>query len=304
MLDRIHLTILREVGRLGTLTEASKVLHLSQSALSHSIHKLEDRMGTVLWEKDGRRLRFTDAGKYLRSVADRLLPQLERAEAVLDQFAQGKKGFLRIGIECHPCYRWLTRIVAPFLHLWPDVDLDIRKEFKFGGIGALMNHEVDMLITPDPLRMQSLEFEPVFDYEMVLVVNRSHPLADRDFVLPEDCAAEALLTYPVEDERLDILSLFLGPSGYRPRSHRYVEDTEILLQMVSAGRGVTALPSWMVGESAVESSLATVKLGTAGLFKKLYIGFRKNDRLAEFIGSFIDLAREFHLPACVSPGAD
>ena len=59
------------------------------------------------------------------------------AEERLRQFAQGERGALRIGMECHPCYQWLLRIVSPYLSAWPDVDVDVKQKFQFGGIGAL-----------------------------------------------------------------------------------------------------------------------------------------------------------------------
>src|SRR5256885_16649917 len=79
------------------------------------------------------------------------------AEERLRQFAQGERGALRIGMECHPCYQWLLKIVAPYLASWPDVDVDVKQKFQFGGIGALFGYEIDLLVTPDPLFKRSEE---------------------------------------------------------------------------------------------------------------------------------------------------
>jgi LysR family transcriptional regulator for metE and metH len=59
---------------------------------------------------------------------------------------------LRIGMECHPCYQWLLKVVSPYLARWPDVDVDVKQKFQFGGIGALFGYDIDVLVTPDPLR--------------------------------------------------------------------------------------------------------------------------------------------------------
>lgn len=197
MIERIHLQIFREVDRQGSLTAAAERLYLTQSALSHSIRKLEDRLGTPLWRRDGKRLIPTQAGEYMLSLAHRLLPQLEHAEGRLQQFALGERGSLRIGMECHPCYQWLLRQVSPYLARWPDVELDVKQKFQFGGIGALFAFEIDVLVTPDPLYKPGLHYEPVFDYEQVLVVGREHALAQRASVVPGDLADEVLLSYPV-----------------------------------------------------------------------------------------------------------
>jgi LysR family transcriptional regulator for metE and metH len=170
ILERSHLEIVRAVAQHGSLTAAAEKLHLTQSALSHTVRKLEDQLGLTIWYREGRSLRPTQAGEYLLSVANRLLPQLAHTEERLKQFAQGERGVLRIGMECHPCYQWLLKVVAPYLAQWTDVDVDVKQKFQFGGIGALFAHEIDMLVTPDPLYKTGLTFEPVFDYEQVLVV--------------------------------------------------------------------------------------------------------------------------------------
>lgn len=295
MLDRIHLNILREVHRKGTLTGAAEVLCLSQSALSHGIKKLEQQLGTPLWQKEGRRLRLTRAGDYLLGFANRVLPQFDHAEQLIAEYAAGQRGILRIGMECHPCYRWLLKVVGPFLGEWPDVDVDVRQRFQFGGIGALFGYEIDLLITPDPLFRSGLGFTPVFDYEQVLVVARDHSLAARKWVEPADLNDQVLITYPVEPERLDIYNQFLSPANTLPRQHKVIETTDIMLQMVAAGRGVAALPRWLVEEYAGELAIHGLPLGEAGVQKQIFIGVRRGDTETDYIRSFIAMARHKQL---------
>ena len=291
MLERIHLAILVEVERLGSLTAAAEVLHVTQSALSHSMKKLEQQMGTDVWLREGRHLRLTQAGQYLHAVALRVLPQLALAEEKLGQFAQGERGTLRIGMECHPCYQWLLKIVSPYLAAWPLVDVDVKQKFQFGGIGALFGFEIDLLVTPDPLNKPGLVFTPVFDYEQVLVVHKEHRLAGRDEVAPEDLNGETLITYPVPLERLDIYQLFLLPAGCAPRRHKTIETTDIMLQMVASGRGVTALPKWLVTDYAPQLQLRTLRLGPSGIRKQIHLGVRESDAGIDYVNAFIALAR-------------
>lgn len=77
-------------------------LNLTQPALSHSIRKIEQQLGVKIWRREGRSLVLTQAGEWLLSLANRLLPQFELAESHLEQFANGGRGTLRIGMECHP----------------------------------------------------------------------------------------------------------------------------------------------------------------------------------------------------------
>lgn len=321
MLERIHLAIVQEVDRQGSLTAAAGALHLTQSALSHAVRKLEEQLGTALWIREGRSLRPTQAGEYLLAVANRVLPQLDQAEERLRQFARGERGTLRIGMECHPCYQWLLKIVSPYLAAWPTVEVDVKQKFQFGGVGALFGYDIDLLVTPDPFFRPGLVYEPVFDYEQVLVVSGRHRLAQAlpdsrqampdpqqaspgsqkaspdsqqamPHVLPDQLADEILLTYPVETERLDIYNQFLIPAGVHPRRHKIIENTDIMLQMVASGRGVTALPRWLVEEYAQKMDIVPLLLGPDGIAKQIHLGYREGDAEVDYLRGFVAMARE------------
>lgn len=292
ILERTHLAIIRAIEQQGSMTAAAETLHLTQSALSHTVRKLEEQLGVAIWHREGRRLRPTQAGEFLLKLAERLLPQLERAEDNLRQFARGERGTLRIGMECHPCYEWLRRVVSPYLDAWPAVDVDVKQQFQFGGIAALFAYEIDLLVTPDPLYKPGLVFEPVFDYEQVLVVGRQHPLAVSRYVVPQQLVKEVLITYPVETDRLDIFNQFLQPAGISPKRHKTIETTEIMLQMVAGGRGVAALPRWLVEDYAHKLDVTPVRLGRQGISKQIFLGVREADARTDYLRAFIELARQ------------
>ncbi len=291
MLERMHLAIVQEVEKQGSLTAAAEVLCVTQSALSHAMKKLEQQLGTEIWLREGRSLRLTQAGQYVLAVANRVLPQLSLAEERLRQFAQGERGTLRIGMECHPCYQWLLKIVSPYLARWPDVDVDVKQKFQFGGIGALFDYEIDMLVTPDPLHKPGLHFEPVFDYEQVLVVSARHPLAGASHVKPRQLEKEVLITYPVPTDRLDIYTQFLVPAGIAPKRQKAIETTDIMLQMVASNRGVAALPRWLVQEYAERMQVVPVRLGAKGIAKQIHLGIREADAGIDYVRAFVELAR-------------
>nr|WP_323133303.1 hypothetical protein [Marinobacter sp. F3R08] len=73
------------------------------------------------------------------SLANRLLPQIEHAEMLIGQFAKGQRGTLRIGMECHPCYQWLLKVVGPYLELWPGVDVDVKPGFPSRSFWAFVS---------------------------------------------------------------------------------------------------------------------------------------------------------------------
>jgi LysR family transcriptional regulator for metE and metH len=292
MIDSQLLAILQEVDRLGSVTAAADRLNVTQSALSHTIRRVEERHGIKIWTKNGRSLRFTQAGNYLLALAQRVLPQIEHAERVLLDFAQGRRGALRVGMECHPCQKWLSRLTPHYLAAWPDVDFDVRTAFRFDGVAALLGHEIDVLITPDPIDLPELFFLPVIDYELVLVVHEAHRLANQTYIEPHDLLDEELITVPVSIERLDIFTRFLVPAHCRPKTHRTAEATDLMLQLVAAGRGVSVLPDWLVNEEGAGLPLRAMRLGKDGINKSINLGMRRGEETVAYIAGLLELAQE------------
>ena len=290
MIDIQPLAILREIDRTGSLTQAANKLNLTQSAVSHAIRRFEDRYRVKLWERDGHKLRLTEAGDYLLGLAMRVLPQLEHGAIVLEDYARGRRGAIRVGMECHPCQDWLMRVVDPFLEQWPDVELDVTTAFQFGGLAALLSHEIDLLVTPDPIERPGLEYKPVFDYELVLAVAETHPLAQKQRVVPEDLAGETLITYPVSRERLDIYTSFLVPAHALPRRHRTVETTDLMLRLVASGRAVSATPDWLLREA---KGVKGVRIGE-GIAKSIHLGHRKGST-PSYLDGFMQLAETLRI---------
>lgn len=292
MIDSKYLTILREVHHQNSVTAAAEKLNVSQSALSHMVRKFEERHNIKVWIKKGRGLQFTHSGRFLLEMAERVLPQLEYAETVLSEHSRGSVGELRVGMECHPCQQWLMQVAAPFLSQWPDVSFEVRTAFSFDGVKALQDFEIDMLVTPDPVNVEDLRFEPVFDYELVLVVSDHHPLSNQSTVTPQDLINQDLITIPVDTDRLDVFTRFLIPNDCRPKRHITVETVGLILQFVAANRGITVLPDWLVSLEGATLPIKTLKLGDQGLFKSIHLGVRQGDEAISYVSGFIDLARE------------
>jgi LysR family transcriptional regulator for metE and metH len=295
MLDRNHLMILNELERAGTITEAASRLNLTQSALSHTIRKLESQFDVRIWDRAGRKLKLTEAGEHLLDLSKRLLPQFESTEQWLNDYSSGLAGFIRIGMECHPCYQWLLGVVSPFFKQWPKIDVDIIQKFQFGGLHALKNHEIDLLITPDPLQSEGIRYEKVFDYELVLAVSSEHSLAKFKFIESHQLTNETLLTYPVKKDRLDIFTQFLLPDYIDVKKHKTIENTDIMMQMVSAQRGVTALPMWLIKRYQKSDDISYVRLGENGIQKNLSIGMRENDYEKPSIKGFLNIATDINI---------
>ena len=224
-------------------------------------------------------------------VAEQVLPVLTQAEQNLKAYGEGRQGILRIGVECYPCYEWLTGVTGEFMRQMPDVDIDIVSKFQFSGLEGLLNHHIDILVTPDRIKQQGSYYEVLADYELVLVLAADHPLAELQHISPEQLAAETLLTFPVPIQRLDIFQHFLSPVLLKPARHKVVESLELMLQMAELQRGVCVLPRWLAEERCKRGKLSTLKLGSGGMLRKLYIAMRDSDKEIAYIRSFIEVGR-------------
>lgn len=294
MIEIKHLRTLQALRTCGSLAAAAAALHQTQSALSHQFSDLEQRLGFRLFIRKSQPLRFTPQGEVLLQLAEQVLPQISRALQACNEPHQTR---LRIAIECHSCIQWLTPALENFHKTWPQVDLDFKSGVTFDPQPALQQSELDIVLTSDILPRSGLHYSPMFDYEVRLVLATDHPLANKTRIGPEDLSSETLLIYPVQRQRLDIWRHFLQPAGVSP-SLKSVDNTLLLIQMVSARMGIAALPHWVV-ENVERQGLVVTKTLGEGLWSRLYAAVRDGEQRQPVTEAFIRSTRSHaceHLP--------
>ena len=286
-----HLRTLVALRDTGSLGEAADRMFLTQSALSHQIKDLETRIGSSLFIRKTRPVRFTTAGRRLVKLADEVLPRVHSAEQDVDRLAGGESGRIFMAIECHSCFEWLLPAINEYREQWPDVELDIASGFHFAPLPALARGDLDLVITADPVEELGLSYVPLFSYEAQLAIARDHELVDRPWLEPTDLASETLICYPVDKSRLDIFSSFLDPAGVEPARVRNAELTTMMVQLVASGRGVACLPNWALHEYRERNYVVVKSLGADGIWPTLYAAVRVDQADAPFILGFVDVAK-------------
>jgi LysR family transcriptional regulator for metE and metH len=287
MIKLHHLHSLEALRESGSLVRAAARLHLTQSALSHQIKELEERLGLPLFERKSRPPRFTAAGERLLALADAVLPLLHQAERDLDHLRGGQGGRLHLAVECHSCFDWLMPLLEDYRHHWPQVALDISMAHSFEPLTALVRGEVDLVVTADPDDNPAIAYRPLFRYQNLLLLPPRHRLAVRPWITPQDLAGETLITYPVETARLDLFRRFLDPAGIVVE-RRSSELTVMILQLVASGRGLAALPQWAASLAVAAAQVLAKPLGEQGLWSTLYAAARREDRELAYIEAFIE----------------
>ena len=287
-----HLKTLVALRDNGSLVEASESLFLTQSALSHQLKDLEERLECSLFVRKTKPPRFTSAGRRLLNLADEILPMVKSAERDISRLAGGEVGRLHICIECHSCFQWLIPCLDLYRANWPEVELDLSGGFSFAPLPALVRGDLDLVITSDPVELPGITYIPLFSYEAMLVISNDHRLASYPIVSPDDLKSEMLITYPVDRDRLDIFTRFLEPMDVEPGSVRTAELTPMMIQLVASGRGVACLPNWALTEYLKQGTVMAKKLGDSGLWCTLYAAIREDQLEMAFMGDFLNTAVE------------
>lgn len=290
MIELRHLKTLVALRDTGSLVEAADRLYLTQSALSHQIKDLEDRLDCTLFIRKTRPPRFTSAGRRLLQLADEVIPMFRTVERDIGRLAGGEAGRLHICIECHSCFQWLIPCIDRYRGNWPEVELDLTGGYNFAPLPALVRGDLDLVITSDPLDLPGVEYVPLFRYEALLAVARQHPLARKTYMEPSDLADQVMIIYPVQRDRLDVFTRFLDPADVEPASIRTAELTPMMVQLVASGRGVACLPNWALTEYLQNETIVARKLSENGLWATLYAAIREDQKEAPFMEDFLATA--------------
>jgi LysR family transcriptional regulator for metE and metH len=283
-LERIHLVILATLAKTGSLTLAAEQLFLSQSALSHRIHQLEQKFGVALWEKQGRKLVLTLAGKRLIALSKQILPLFAQGEQELRALAVGRSGFWRFGVECYPCSRWLSAVLGQFLSAQPEVEVDVLSLAPGEGSLALQQGRCEVLIAPDVPESKNFFVKALQDYPLLVFLAPDHALTVKKTVTAADLTTETLLTLPVAKENLDVYRRFLWPAGV-DALQKTVTSLDILLELVRYRRGIAVLPAWLGVQLAPD--LPTRPLAS-GLSQTLYAMVNKENHQHPYFLSFLN----------------
>jgi len=291
MIELKHLRTIASLRDTGSLTSTATSLHLTQSALSHQIKDLEARLGSQLFLRKTRPVKFTSEGEILLKLADDILPRIAKGENELASLKEDVNGRLHMAIECHSCFQWLMPALREYQVAWPSVALDFSSGFGFEPLPALLAGELDLVITSDILPRSEVHYEPLFDFEMRLITATNHPLAIKESIAPEDLAQQTLLSYPVQKQRLDVVKHFLHPAGVEPAKWKQADNTLMLVQMVSAGLGVAALPNWAISEFSRQGLITSKPLGN-GLWRRLFAAVRNSDKDKRYLQTFFATAKQ------------
>lgn len=291
-IDVRHLQTLVALRDSGNVSRAASWMRLTQGALSHHIKALEDFFGTPLFVRKSSPVVFTPAGKRLLEAADKVIPVLNQTTRDVLQMAKGTSGTLRIAVECHTCFDWLMPAVDAFRARWPEVEVDLVSGYHDDPVGLLHQRTADLaLVSCSEKDEEGVDFHPLFRYPLVALVANDHRLAHSEYLVAEDFRDETLVTYPVEEDALDVVRSLLRPAGIKP-VRRTAELTVAILMLVAARRGIAVLPRWAV-QTYLQRQYVTAKpITREGLISDIWAATLPAESEKPYVVEFVSLLRE------------
>jgi LysR family transcriptional regulator for metE and metH len=181
-------------------------------------------------------------------------------------------------------------IMDVFRKDWPEVELDLVSGFHPNPIALLENGKTDLVIGSENKPRRGIVFHPLFRFEVLAVLPTDHPLREKRYLSAGDFAQETLITYPVPEERIDLIRRVLKPAGVHPK-RRTTELTVAILQLVASRRGVAALPNWGIKNYVDYKYVIARSIGRNGLWSNLHAATTREMAGQPFLRDFLEMAK-------------
>src|ERR1700744_4695259 len=194
-LDSRQLRAFCILARTGSFTQTARELHLSQSAISHSMKALEEEIGCRLLDRMGKTAVLTQAGEQLLVHAEKILSEMESARSQLSHLGKWGTSRLRIGASTTACQYVLPAVLREFKESFPQCAISIEPGDTPEMIDALRQHRIDLAINLEPRREEPLEFRPLFTDELVFISSPLHPWAKSGRVQREETPRQHYILY-------------------------------------------------------------------------------------------------------------
>lgn len=260
-MDIAALQAFRAAAETGSFSAAAERIFLSQPAISKRIGALERELGTRLFDRLGRRVQLTPAGRALLERARAILNELEDARRSLANLAGEVGGELSLATSHHIGLHRIPATLKRFHRRYPEVRLDLRFMDSEAACAAVVRGEIELAVVTLPAEpIPQLKAERVWDDPLEIVVAPTHPLA-----LAREASAKALLDYPAilpgpGTYTREIILKALGALRARLRVGMTTNYLEVLKMLAAIGLGWSALPRTMIDEELKVVQIKQVRI--------------------------------------------
>ncbi len=287
-----QLHYLTRIARVGGFRRAADELDLSQATLSEQIKLLEQELGVRLFERGGRNLTLTEAGRALLARAESVLEEVKTAHDEMLEFAHLDRGQLIVGTMTGNGPFWLPGFLAAFMRLHPHVELTLVERVSGVLFKLLENREIHvaclLMPTDDADVPPDISTRQLFSRELVVVLSPQHPLARQSSVTLDDLAGERLILTSPEEAPRRVVDRAFRAHGIEPKVSFEADDPMTLIGLAAEGIAIG-----ITGESiARRSSDRVVSLRIEGVQMRYSLALAWSERgpHTRAMATFLDFA--------------
>ena len=288
-LDSRQLRAFSILARTGSFTATAQELHLSQSAISHSMKALEQEIGCRLLDRMGKTVVLTQAGEQLLVHAQKILAEMESARSGLGYLGKWGSSRLRIGASTTACQHVLPAVLREFKESFPACAISIEPGDTPEMIDALRQHRIDLAVNLEPRREEPLEFRPLFTDELLFVMSPLHPWARAGRVTRDEIPSQHYILYGKGSYTFEMIEAYFRQEQIVLHSLLDLGNMEAIKELVKLGLGISILAPWSARKELEEKSLVALPLGKRKLKRRWGVLHWRARRLSLAEETFIGL---------------
>jgi DNA-binding transcriptional LysR family regulator len=253
------------VAEKQSFSEAAESLYLTQPAVSKRIAALEDELKTRLFDRIGRKISLTEAGRALLAHAKNILLEMEDSKREIANLSGTVAGRLTIGTSHHIGLHRLPPILRKYSADYPEVELDLHFMDSEVACRAVLGGDLELgIVTLPPTPLPDLYSEVIWPDPLVFVVGRDHPLAKESKVSLQRMAGYAAILPSKGTYTRELLEQNFAPAGLALQVGMSTNYLETIKMMVSVGLGWSVLPA-----SMLSPELATIPMTKITIARQL-----------------------------------
>ena len=265
-----------EVARRGSVSRAAEALYVTQPSLTARLKGLEQELDAKLFVRSQRGMRLSDAGRAFLPYAERTLDTISSGRRLLAELARGESGQLALGAAPAVSTYVLPRILTRFRRTHPKVALAVRTGHSEEVLELVLSEQVQIGLGR-ALRHAQVEAIPLYEDELVLVVDPRHRLASEEEVDPDELSEVQLILFDRTSSYHRLTSEFFEDMGAVPRGVMELDNIDAAKKMVEQGLGVAFLPHTAVAAELERGSLHAVTLAEAPSPKRRIVILRRRN---------------------------
>jgi DNA-binding transcriptional LysR family regulator len=286
-----QLQIFEMVAEQQSYTEGAKLLYLSQPAVSMQIKQLEEEIGMPVFDRIGKTIQLTDAGRELLLHARSIQIQLEETQQSMEELRGIKRGRLHLTMASTANY-FTPKLLAGFCREYPNIQISLSVANRAGLLSALENNTTDMVIMGQPPANIPLAAETFMENPLVVVAPPGHRLASKQHILLEELEKESFIVREIGSGTRAAVERFLATHDLdRPQSLE-MNSPEAIKQAVQAGLGLGVVSMHTLEMELALNRLVVLNVQDFPIMRHWLLVYRKDRHFSPVSKAFHDYVLE------------